>query len=172
MNVGNKIREARKHLGLNMKEFARSVGISYQTLYRVENDKMSPSVALLSDIAHQLNQPLVHFFEDSSKITIVRAGTAPAVESEKMKLDLLLPRGVIDPKISVHLGETPGGKFISEHNHLGFELAYQIQGSTLFHYGKEECEINEGDLLYFDSSVTHSVTALGPAKFLTIFFRR
>jgi transcriptional regulator with XRE-family HTH domain len=172
MRIGNKIREARKQLGLNMKEFARRVGISYQTLYRVETDKMSPSVVLLSDIAHQLNKPLVHFFEDNSKITIVRAGTAPTVESEKMKLDLLMPKGVIDPKISVHLGETPGGEFISEHSHTGFELAYQIQGSTLFQYGKDECKINEGDLLYFDSSVTHSVTALGPAKFLTIYFRK
>lgn len=171
MNVGNKIREARKRQGLNMKEFARRVGISYQTLYRVETDKMSPSVALLSDIAHQLSQPLVHFFEDDSKVTLVRAGTAPTVDSGKMRLDLLLPKGVIDPKISVSLGETPGGECISGHSHPGFELAYQIQGRTLFHHGKEEWEINEGDLLYFDASVKHSVTALEPARFLTIYFR-
>ena len=172
MNLGNKIREARKRLGLNMKEFARRVGISYQTLYRVETDKMSPSVILLSEIAHQLNQPLVHFFEDDSRFAIVRAGTAPKVESEKMKLNLLLPKGVIDPKISVSLGETAGGKIISEHCHPGFELAYQIQGKTLFYYGKETWEINEGDLLYFDSSVMHSVEALVPAKFLTLYFRK
>lgn len=171
MNVGNKIREARKKLGLNMKDFARRVGISYQTLYRVENDKISPSVALLSDIAHQLNQPLVNFLTDDSKLTIVRAGTAPAVESEKMRLDLLLPKGVIDPKISVSLGETTGGEFISGHTHKGFELAYQLQGTTLFRYGKDELEIKEGDLIYFDGSVTHSVTAVGPAKFLSIYFR-
>jgi transcriptional regulator with XRE-family HTH domain len=171
MNVGNRIREARKKLGLNMKDFAHRVGISYQTLYRVENDKISPSVALLSDIAHQLNQPLVNFFDDDSKLTIVRAGTAPRVESEKMKLDLLLPRGVIDPNISVSLGETSGGEFISGHIHKGFELAYQIQGTTLFRYGTKELEINEGDLIYFDGSVKHSVAALGPVRFLTIYFR-
>ncbi|MCF8106743.1 MAG: XRE family transcriptional regulator [Desulfohalobiaceae bacterium] len=168
--MGNKIREARKSLGLNMQEFARRLGISYQTLYRVETDKISPSVILLSDIAHQLNQPLVNFFKDDSRLTIVRAGTAATVESEKMKLDLLLPKGVIDPKISVSLGRTPGGEFISDHSHQGFELAYQIQGRTLFHYGKDEWEINEGDLIYFDSSVKHSVSAVGPATFLSIYF--
>jgi transcriptional regulator with XRE-family HTH domain len=172
MKVGNQIREARKKLGLNMKEFARRIGVSYLTLYRVETDKVSPSVVLLSDIAHQLNQPLVSFFEDRSNLTIVRAGTAPTVESEKMKLDLLLPKGVIDPGISVSLGETDGGEFISDHSHKGFELAYQILGKTRFRYGKEDWEINEGDLLYFDSSITHSVTALGHAKFLTIYFRK
>ena len=171
MNIGNKIREARKRLDLNMKEFAQRLGISYQTLYRVETDKMSPSVALLSEIAHQLNQPLVNFLDDNSKYTIVHAGAAPTVESEKMKLSLLLPKGVINQKTSVSLCETPGGEFISDHSHKGFELTYQINGKTLFHYGNEDIEINEGDLIYFDSSVTHSVTALGPAKFVTIYFR-
>lgn len=172
MKLGNKIREARKKLGLNMKEFAERLGVSYQTLYRVETDKMSPSVVLLSDIAHQLNQPLVNFFDDDSRFALVRAGTAPTVESERMKLDLLLPKGVIDSKISVSLGETSGGEFISRHSHQGFEMAYQIQGKTSFHYGNKEWEIREGDLIYFDSSVTHSVKALGPAKFLTIYFRK
>jgi transcriptional regulator with XRE-family HTH domain len=170
--VGNKIREARKQVGLSMKEFASRVGISYLTLYRVETDKVSPSVVLLSDIAYQLNQPLINFFEEESKLKIVRAGTAPTVESEKMKLELLVPKGGIDPAISVSLGETDGGEFISEHSHKGFELAYQILGKTLFRYGKEEWEINEGDLLYFDSSVPHSVEALGHAKFVTIYFRK
>lgn len=83
MNIGNKIREARKQRGLNMKEFARRVGISYLTLYRVETDRVSPSVALFSEIAHHLNQPLVNLFDDHSKFTIVRAGTVPTVESKE-----------------------------------------------------------------------------------------
>lgn len=172
MKVGNNIREARKQLGLSMKAFAARVGISYLTLYRVETDKVSPSVVLLSDIAHQLNQPLVNFFEEKCKPHIVRAGTAPTVESDKMKLDLLVPKGAIDPAVSVSLGETYGGEFISEHSHKGVEMAYQILGKTLFRYGKEEWEINEGDLVYFDSSVPHSVAALGHVKFLTIYFRK
>lgn len=50
-------------------------------------------------------------------------------------------------------------------------MAYQIQDRTLLHHGKEAWKINEGDLLYFDASLKHSVTALEPAKFLTIHFR-
>ncbi len=170
MNIGNRIREARKQLGLNMKEFAQQVGISYITLHRVETDKVSPSVALLSDIAHHLRQPIVNFFDEDSQLKIVRAGTAPTIESMKLKLDLMIPKGVIAPGISVSIGETPGGEFITGHSHSGFELAYQIRGKTVFRYGKEEFEINEGDMLYFDGSVRHSVAAPGPAKFLTIYF--
>ncbi len=172
MNIGNRIREARKQLGLNMKEFARQVGISYITLHRVETDKVSPSVALLSDIAHHLQQPIGSFFNEEASFTLVRAGTAPTLEAKSMKLDLLLPKGVIDPGTSVSICETSAGEFINEHSNQGFELVYQIKGKTLFRYGKEECEIHEGDLLYFDGSVKHSVAAPGPGKFLTVYFSK
>jgi len=172
MRVGNKIRQARKKLGLNMKEFAQRVGVSYLTIYRVETDKVSPSVALMSDIAYHLGQPIVSFFDDKKKITIIKAGTAAAVESGNMRVELLLPKGVIDEKISVSLGESQGGEFVSKHSHKGFELTYEIKGSARFKYGNEVHEINEGDLLYFDANVEHSVTAVGPVKFLSIYFRQ
>jgi len=172
MKVGNKIREARKKLGLNMKEFGRRVGVSYLTIYRVETDKVSPSVALLSDIAYHLGQPIATFFDEKKKLTIVKHNAAPKIESGKMKLQLLVPKGVIDNKISVSLGQSQRGEFVSKHSHKGFELTYQIKGKTIFKYGTDEYEINEGDLLYFDSNIEHSVTALGSVKFLSIYFRK
>jgi len=32
--------------------------------------------------------------------------------------------------------------------------------------------LNEGDLICFDSSVEHSVVALGPVTFLSVYFRK
>lgn len=172
MNVGNKIRLARKRLGLNMKEFASQVGVSYLTLYRVETDKVSPSVALLSEIAHHLGEPIINFFDEERHITVVKAGTAPRVASGKMDLELLVPKGVINDKISVTLGKTQAGEFVSRHSHEGFELTYQLKGDALFKYGSDEFEIKEGDLLYFDAGVEHSVIALNHNEFLSIYFRK
>jgi transcriptional regulator with XRE-family HTH domain len=172
MNVGNKIRLARKKLGLNMKDFASKVGVSYLTLYRVETDKVSPSVALLSEIAHHLGEPIVNFFDESQQITVVKAGTAPRVESGKMDLELLIPKGVISNKISVTLGKTQPGEFVSKHSHDGFELTYQLKGDALFKYGSDEFEFKGGDLLYFDAAVEHSVTAFNHNEFLSIYFRK
>lgn len=172
MKVGNKIRRARKRFGLNMKEFARRVGVSYLTLYRVETDKVSPSVALLSEMAHHLGEPIANFFDEESKITIVKAGTAPRVESGKMSLELLIPRGVVGQKISVTLGRTQPGDFVSPHSHNGSELTYHLKGEVLFKYGDEEFALKEGDLIYFDSNVEHSVSALNPHEFLSIYFEK
>ena len=171
MKVGNKIRVARKKLGLNMKDFARKVGVSYLTIYRVETDKVSPSVALLSEIAHYLGEPIVNFFSEARKVTVVRAGTAPTVESGKMSLDLLIPKGVISNKISVTLGRADPGEFVSKHSHDGFELTYQLKGDALFKYDLEEFMLTQGDLIYFDASVEHSVVAFNRNEFLSVYFR-
>lgn len=172
MNVGNRIRQTRKNLGLNMKEFAERIGISYLTLFRIETDKVSPSVALLSEIAHHLGQHITDFLQEKNELTLIRKGKAPVIQSKKLKLELLLPKGIVDERVSVSLGEARRGEFVSKHSHNGFEVTYHILGKSLFRYGNKEYELNEGDLICFDSSVEHSVVALGPVTFLSVYFRK
>lgn len=172
MKVGAKVRQARKKLGLNMQEFAERLGVSYLTIHRVETDKVSPSVALLSDIAHQLGEPITHFFSEDKKFALFRTETAPEATSEKLNLKLLVPKGAIDENISVSLGSSQVGEFVSKHSHRGFELTYHIHGKCIFIYGSKEYALTEGDLIYFDSSVEHSVIALEPVQFLSIYFRK
>ena len=172
MKVGNKIRHARKMLGINMKDFAEKVGISYLTLYRVETDRVSPSVALLSDIAHHLGEPIINFFSKPSGVTLIKKGTAPDISTDQMSLQLLLPKGVIGDNISVTRGCTTPGEVISVHSHSGFELTYILKGTATFNYDGTEYETGEGDLLYFDASVPHSVVSHEPHEFLSIYFRK
>ena len=171
MNMGNKIREARKRHGLNMKELANRVGVSYLTIQRIETDKVSPSVAILSEIAFHLGEPITNFFQKEGTVAIVRAGTAPRVQSGKTDLELLVPKGVINDRISVTLGRIQANEFISTHTHKGFELAYNLKGGAIFKYGNKEYELKKGDLIYFDANVGHSVNALEDHEFLAIYFR-
>ena len=170
MNVGNRIRERRKSLRYTMKQLADKVGVSSLTIHRVEMDKVSPSVALLSKIAESLGQPISNFFDDG-KLTIVKADTTPIIESGKLKLRLLAPKGLIGDDLSVSLGETQKGEFVSRHAHDGFELTYVIKGKNIFRYGPKEYLLNTGDLIYFAGSVPHSVTASEPVQFISVYFR-
>ncbi|MCF8061471.1 MAG: helix-turn-helix domain-containing protein [Deltaproteobacteria bacterium] len=171
MNVGNKIRMARKNLGINMKDFARKIGVSYITLYRVETDKVSPSVALLSEIAHHLGEPITSFFSEERPLTLVKSGTAAKVEGGKLTLEVLVPKGVISDKISVTLGRAEQGEFVSRHAHRGFELTYNLKGAGIFKYDNVEYEFDPGDLLYFDASIEHSVRAIERHEFFSVYFR-
>ena len=155
-----------------MKDFAKKVGISYLTLYRVETDRVSPSVALLSEIAHHLEEPIVNFFSKPSGLTIVKNGTAPEVVSDKQRLELMLPKGVIDSNISVTRSSSLPGEVVSPHSHNGFELTYVLKGKATFNYDGTDYETAEGDLIYFDCSVPHSVVADEAHETLSVYFRK
>ncbi len=155
-----------------MQQLADMVGVNYTTIYRVETGKVSPSVVLLSEIAHRLGRSIVSLLEDKGPLlTVIRAGDQPVVNSDQLSLRLLIPQGLINDKISISLGKAKVGEFVSRHETEGYELAYMIRGRCIFCYGGDDHELNEGDLVYFDGRVWHSVVATESLEFIAIYFR-
>jgi transcriptional regulator with XRE-family HTH domain len=171
MEVGNRIRELRKRSGLSMKQLAEKVGVSYLTIYRIETGKVSPSVALLSEIAHHLNYPIFSFLNHKeNEVVRIPANEQPIIESKKLELRLLAPKGLIDENISISLGKGKKGEFISRHKNRGSEVAYVTKGKGILKYGDKDYECNEGDLIYFKGETPHAVVALEPHEFILIRF--
>lgn len=170
--IGLRIRDVRKKIGLTMNQLADRVGVSYITIYRIETGKVSPSVVLLSEIAHSLGEPITAFFEqDQGRCILIKAEEQTEIEAHMLKLKLLVPKGLIDDSISISIGKASKGKCIDRHKNSGFELSYVIEGKCLFKYGNAEHEMKKGDVIYFDGKTAHSVFALEPLKFLAIYFR-
>ena len=170
INVGKRVREIRKNAGLSMKELAAKVGVSFLTIQRIETGKVSPSVALLSEIAYHLNYPLASLVAEGKPVIHIKGSQQPVIESRNFKMRILAHKGALDDMISVALGKAEKGEFISKHKNEGQELTYMIKGKNIFQYGKEKYELHEGDLLYHDGKEPHSVTALEPCEFLNILF--
>ena len=171
MEVGNRVREIRKRVGISMKELAKRVGVSTLSIYRIETGKTSPSVALLSDIAQCLNYPISSFLTSSDKkVLLIKANEPQVIEGDNLELRLTAPRGLIDKNISITVGKAGKGEFVSKHKHVGYEVAYVLKGSCLFRHGNKEYELKKGDCLCFDSTIPHSVTALEPHEFFGIHF--
>lgn len=169
--LGNKIREIRKGAGLSMKQLAEKVGVNLLTIHRIETGKVSPSVALLSEIAYHLNYPITSFVAGEERsVILIKGDSQPAIKSEKMDLKILAPKGSLDENISVTLGKAEKGEFISRHKNEGVELTYIIKGRDIFMYGNKKYELNEGDLIYHDGKDYHSVVGLEPTEFLNIHF--
>ena len=55
-------------------------------------------------------------------------------------------------------------------SHPGQEFNYMLEGSMILYIDGHHIVLNEGDSLYFDSSHSHGMKAIGdkPAKFLAI----
>jgi transcriptional regulator with XRE-family HTH domain len=172
IKLGNKIRTIRKDRGLTMKQLAERVGVSYLTIFRVETGKVSPSVVLLSEIAQCLGSSIVSLIEEDQKdLVLIKGENQQIVESEKLRLKLLVPQGMINDQISISLGTAGPGKIIGRHKTEGHEFAYIIRGKCLFTYGGVNHELNRGDLVYFNGEIAHSVTALEKLEFLALYFR-
>ena len=171
IDVGKRVREIRRNAGLSMKELAGKVGVSILTIQRVETGKVSPSVALLSEIAYHLNYPLTSLVAEGKPVIHIKGSQQPVIESRNFKMKILAHKGALDGNLSVALGKAEKGEFISKHKNEGLELTYMIKGKNVFRYGKEKYELNEGDLLYHDGKEPHSVTALEPCEFLNILIK-
>jgi transcriptional regulator with XRE-family HTH domain len=172
MQIGNRIREIRKNSGVSMKELAQKVGVSYLTIQRIETGEVSPSVAVLSEIAYSLKYPISSFFDRAMGVRVIKSVDQAEIESSKLTIKPLIPKGVINDKIIVSLGRGKKGKCIDLHKNEGLEITYQVKGKAKFIYDGQIYDMDAGDIVYFDSGRPHAVEALEPIEFINFYLRQ
>ena len=62
MNVGERIKRAREALRLSQAALAEAVGVQTNTVWRWENQRATPDVEVISQIAQTLGVPVAYFF--------------------------------------------------------------------------------------------------------------
>jgi quercetin dioxygenase-like cupin family protein len=144
------------------------------TLQGIETDKKSPSAAILSHVAHYLAQPIDFFIKpESPKICIVRKNGHPVVEAENMQLSMIAPARLIEDKVFVNPLEAKEGRFLGSHTDDGYSFIYVLEGTIIFEHDRVKYDLQPGDVLYYNASYPHSVTAIGEGihKSINIFFK-
>ncbi len=172
MEVGNRIRHIRKKKGMSMKELARQVGVSYLTIQRIETGEVSPSVAVLSEIAYCLKYPIAGFFDKEIGIQLIKKADQPEIESSTLTLKLLVPKGLINDKISVSRGKLDKNKRIDLHKNEGLEISYILKGKCRHTYENRIYEMEAGDIVCFDAERPHAVEALEQMEFINFYLRQ
>jgi transcriptional regulator with XRE-family HTH domain len=172
MQIGNRIREVRKNSGVSMKELAQKIGVSYLTIQRIETGKVSPSVALLSEISYHLKHPITSFFDKAMGVRVIKSADQAEIESSKLTIKPLIPKGVINDKIIVSLGKGKKGRCIDLHKNEGLEITFQIKGKSKFIYDDQIYNMDAGDIVYFDSGRPHAVDALEPIEFINFYLKQ
>ncbi len=167
MNLGPEIRSLRKRRGLTLKEVANRTGYTESFLSQVERGLTSPSISSLKEISAALGIALTHFFEKKTKLQRILF----LKKGQGKRLDMAIERAVfclLAPNIPERKMEPlfivmePGSAQVKErYSHRGEEFAFLIKGKLEVFVGDKKYILEEGDSLYFDSSLPHGWSNIG-----------
>ena len=159
VNVGERIRELRTSTGLSIRALAEASNLNVNTLSMIENNKSSPSVSTLQQLAAALGVHLSAFFEaraTARRIAFQKAGARPHAEfslgmMEDLGAGLTLSGGqplivVLQP--DADSGETPIV-------HTGHEFVYCLEGCLTYIVDGQEFILEPGDSLIFEAHLPH-----------------
>ena len=158
--VGSQIRRWRTERGLTLAQVAGSSGLTIGYLSQVENDKASPSLAVLGSIADALDVPAAWFLMgDVPPPTVVRTKDRPVIEGELGRIEHVDGRGSRDVTIIEAIAR-PGGR-VGLHAHAGDEHHLVLRGRFRMTQGDNSVELRPGDYLRWDGSIPHEGEVIG-----------
>lgn len=158
--VGSQIRRWRTQRGFTLAQVADRSGLNVGYLSQIENDKASPSLAVLGSIADALEVPPAWFLMgDVPAPTVVRAAERPIVEGELGRAEHVDGRASRDVTIIEAIAR-PGGR-VGMHAHAGDEHHVVLRGRFRMRQGEHTVELGPGDYLRWDGSVPHEGEVIG-----------
>lgn len=174
VNVGQRLRELRLERNLSIRALAERSGLNVNTFSLIENNKTSPSVSTLQQIAQALQVPISAFFETKhghNTVAYQKAGQHPyaAFEyGEVWDLGAGMPRLGAEPLImTLHVGADSGQNPIV---HTGREFVYCLEGRVAYGVDTATYQLDPGDSLMFEAYLPHHWQNLSetPARLLLV----
>jgi transcriptional regulator with XRE-family HTH domain len=161
--IGPKIRSLRLRKKLGLAQLGERTGLSPGMLSKIETGAVFPTLPTLLRIALVFGVGLEYFLAESNE----QVTMAVVRKSDRVQL-LDRPAGdacysfesldfpVNDRKMNAFLAEfSLQSKPSQPHQHEGAELIYVIKGELVVNVDGADVALNEGDAMYFDSSVFH-----------------
>ncbi len=165
---GEKIKKVRESQGITLKQLAHQMDVSTSLISQIENNKVSPSIDTLLNLADILDIDPEYLFRDfrkRRKVRIVHQEDRNNLVLGDVQYELLTPPIGEDEEYAVEALELvvpPGRKKGSEQfGHPGREMGVILEGKAELLYGTESYQLTKGDSLSFSSSVPHTLINTG-----------
>ena len=176
--VGERVRDARRALGLTMAQFAETAEISLGMVSKIEHGQTSPSLSTLTRLAHASRVPITAFFrglDEEHDVVIVRS-------DERMEI---LHEGTREGHVYEDLGSLRGKTRIIEpmmvtlessdevfplFQHEGVEFLHMLEGAMDYGYGPKNYRLEAGDTIQIHGDVAHGPVTLVelPVRFMSV----
>ncbi|MDO5571568.1 MAG: XRE family transcriptional regulator [Bacteroidales bacterium] len=174
--IAERLKGLREVLEIGIDEISQICGISQQQYKDIESGKVDIPVSILQRISQHYNIELATLmFGDEARMSsyyLTRAGKGPAVERTKAYKYQALATGFKDRRVNPFIVtvEPDDKKEMTLNSHPGQEFNLIIKGTMLININGKELVLNQGDSIYFDSSLSHGMKALNnqTVQFLAI----
>lgn len=157
--VGKRIRHFRKSQGFTAEELAKKAGVSQSMISQIERGQVSPSLDTLWKMSHCLKVPIFSFFEEDEQELVSVLRKENQLEFRQMRPNItyhpLSPRNgkqINLFKLILHPGDVSDNPLMF---HTGEECGYLLEGTIRVEVDGIAYELDEGDSIYFDSSLPH-----------------
>jgi len=162
VDIGNAIKKERMNRDFSIRDLAEKSGLSPGAISKIENNKTIPNVITMKNIANAMGLSAAYFFidKDEDLAELIRNKRRPILQRNKSELGVvteeLLSRGpnhLMQPCIITFPGGSDSEDAVT---HQGEEFTYVLKGKVLCVLeGYESYKLEEGDTLYFPSTVPH-----------------
>jgi transcriptional regulator with XRE-family HTH domain len=176
--LGDKIKSKRTQKNITLEQLATRAGVSKGLISQIENNRTVPSLPVLFNIIHSLEEDLKTFFEDmheslgNGHVLIVRKGQEKIFEKEPVRgfsYKRILTRSISSQAVDLVLLELKKGASRKQMIQTdAFECKYVLKGSVEYQVGKETFELHEGDTLFFDGRAKHRLKNIGKTEALML----
>ena len=178
--LGDKIKTKRTQKSITLEQLANKAGVSKGLISQIENNRTVPSLPVLFNIIHSLDEDLKTFFEDmhdsinKGSVLIVRKGQEKLFEKEPVKgfsYKRILTRSIASQAADVVLLElkrNAGRKQMISTD--AYECKYILKGKVEYQVEKEVFILEEGDTLFFDGRARHRLKNIGATDAMILIF--
>jgi transcriptional regulator with XRE-family HTH domain len=182
LDIGSQIRNMRNQRELTLQVLSDLTGLSKPNLSQIENNIVTPPIATLLKISTALGVPIGIFFQKTnqeSNMVVVRkedrygVAKGPHISHIGYQYEpLAYPKVDKNMEPFVVYMEKREAEDVVFNNHKGEEFLFVLEGQLEFRCGDNRVVLDEGDSLYFDSSIPHGYRGLkGTAKTLVVIHR-
>jgi len=159
--IGAKVKRARLAANMKLQELAHRSSLSKALLSRIENDKTTPSISSLHDIAVALGINLSWFFDDETQTrsqVVLRPGERHVIEyrTDGSTIENFVPFGGSHLLQGFLMIVEPGGKTQGTLTHYGEEVGYVLEGEFELTISGKVHRLKAGDSFNFRSEEPHS----------------
>ena len=164
IQLSQRIRKLRIQRGYTLEQVAEATGLTRGVLSKVENFRVTPSLATLSKIAQAFGVTMSELFEgleEKPDMVVVRKDERVIVERDRPDSNIVYhalahtrPNKIMEPFL---LEVPPGEARRQKLAHEGEEFLMVLKGKVDYEYGDAGFQLEEGDCLYEDGTTEHTL---------------